>query len=71
MQGVDEKPAVAVWGFFIPACLQEPTYTLYLDALCLVIGETEIAFFPDSRKVCFGSSLSSKVGMNTQVVNFM
>lgn len=36
IQGVDEKPAVAVWGFFIPACLQELIYTLYLDALYLV-----------------------------------
>lgn len=31
--------------FFISSCLQELTHTLYLDTLCLVKGETEIALF--------------------------
>lgn len=52
--GGDEKPAIDVWGFFIPACLQELTHTLYLDALCLVKGEIKIALFQIPEKFVLG-----------------
>lgn len=67
--GVDEKPAIDVWGFFHPSLFEDLTHMLCVDDLCLVKGETERTF-PDSRKAYFGSSLNSKMGMSTQVVNY-
>lgn len=45
--GVDEKPAIDVWGFFHPSLFEDLTHMLCVDDLCLVKGETELFQIPE------------------------